>query len=88
MASSSSSSDNNNDNINDNAKETFGWTNYNINGKPYIALYHRTMYSDKEKNIRHLMNRTFYVSCGHNSVQQMGFAVPTAIIMLILRVCY
>ena len=35
------------------------------------------MYTDKEKNIKHLMNRTFYVSCGHNSVQQMGFAVPT-----------
>ena len=35
------------------------------------------MYTDKEKNIKHLMNRTYYVSCGHNSVQQMGFAVPT-----------
>ena len=55
----------------------FGWTDYNINGKPSIALYHRIMYTDKEKNIKHLMNRTFYVSCGHNSVQQMGFAVPT-----------
>ena len=35
------------------------------------------MYTDKEMNIKHLMNRTFYVSCGHISVQQMGFAVPT-----------
>ena len=34
------------------------------------------MYSDKDY-IKHFMNRTFYVSCGHNSVQQMGFAVPT-----------
>jgi hypothetical protein len=75
--SSSSSSDNDNININDNAKETYGWINYNINDKPSIALYHRIMYTDTEKNIKYSMNRTFYVSCGHNSVQQMGFAVPT-----------
>jgi hypothetical protein len=63
--------------INENAKETYGWINYNINDKPSIALYHRIIHTDKEKNMKYLMNRTFYVSCGHNSVQQMGFAVPT-----------
>jgi len=58
-------------------KETYGWINYEINGKPSIALYHRIFWSDEEKNAKYLMNRTFYVSQGHNSVQQVGFAVPT-----------
>lgn len=57
--------------------ETFGWVNYNLNNKPSIALYHRVIYSDKERNVKCMMNRTFYVSMGHNSVQQFGLASPT-----------
>merc|ERR1711862_207602 len=59
------------------AKETFGWINYEIEGKPSIALYHRILWDSKNNNDKFLMNRTFYVSIGHNSVQQLGFAVPT-----------
>merc|ERR1711862_582232 len=51
--------------------------NYDIDGKPSVALYHRIIWTDDDKNCRYLMNRTFYVSIGHNSVQQVGFAVPT-----------
>jgi hypothetical protein len=59
------------------AVETFGWINYNINNKPSIALYHRILYSDKAKHVKLLLNRTFYVSMGHNSVQQFAVASPT-----------
>jgi hypothetical protein len=58
-------------------EETFGWINYNINGKPSIALFHRMLYADKAKKVKVLMNRTFYVSMGHNSCQQFAVASPT-----------
>lgn len=58
--------------------ETYGWINYNINGKPSIALFHRMLYADKAKQVKLLMNRTFYVSMGHNSVQQFAVASPTS----------
>lgn len=59
------------------AKETFGWINYNIDDRPSVALYHRIVWTDTARNTKFLMHRTFYVSLGHNSVQQLGFAVPT-----------
>merc|ERR1712238_649197 len=59
------------------AKETFGWMNYKIENKPSIALYHRIIWTDPTRNTKFLMHRTYYVSIGHNSVQQVGFAVPT-----------
>jgi len=59
------------------AKETFGWINYEIEGKPSIALYHRIIWDAKKMDGKLIMTRTFYVSIGHNSVQQFGFAVPT-----------
>jgi hypothetical protein len=57
--------------------ETFGWINYLINDKPSIAMFHKIIYSDKERGVKCMMNRTFYVSMGHNSVQQFGLAAPT-----------
>jgi len=60
-----------------NAQETFGWMNYKIDNKPSIALYHRIIWTDTKRNSKFLMHRTYYVSIGHNSVQQVGFAVPT-----------
>lgn len=63
---------------NNNAKETFGWMNFNIDDKPSIALYHRIIWTDTKRNTKFLMHRTYYVSIGHNSVQQVGFAVPAS----------
>merc|ERR1712161_133204 len=51
--------------------------NYKIDNKPSIALYHRIIWTDTTLHTKFLMHRTYYVSIGHNSVQQIGFAVPT-----------
>jgi len=59
------------------AQETFGWMNYNLDNAPSIALYHRIIWTDPtHRQTKFLMHRTYYVSSGHNSVQQLGFAVP------------
>ena len=59
------------------AQETFGWMNYNLDNAPSIALYHRIIWTDPTyRKTKFLMHRTYYVSSGHNSVQQLGFAVP------------
>ena len=59
------------------AQETFGWMNYNLDNAPSIALYHRIIWTDPTyRKTKFLMHRTYYVSSGHNSVQQLGFVVP------------
>jgi hypothetical protein len=61
----------------DGVQEAYQWINYNINGKPSIALQHKLIWEDKKRDVKCILNRTFYVSQGHNSVQQGGVAIPT-----------
>jgi len=73
----------------DGLQEGYQWINYNINNKPSIALQHKVIWADKKRNVKFIFNRTFYVSQGHNSVQQAGIAVPTgdksALLMFVSR---
>lgn len=74
----SNSNGNDSNSANSYAKETYGWINYNIDDKPLIAFYHCIIWSNETNDIKYLLSRTFYVLKGHNSVQQIEFAVPTS----------
>jgi hypothetical protein len=56
----------------DSVQESFGWINFNLEGKPTIALFHKL--TQKQGNEFFMMQRQFYVSRGHNSVQAVGGA--------------
>ena len=45
--------------------------------KPSIALQHKVVWTDSTRDMKCIFNRTFYVSQGHNSVQQGGVVLPT-----------
>jgi hypothetical protein len=56
-------------------QDTFGWINFNIDDKPTIALFHKSFYKVNDK-CAVMCFRHFYVSQGHNSVQNVGGAFP------------
>ncbi|KAL3898068.1 MAG: hypothetical protein SGARI_006770 [Bacillariaceae sp.] len=60
----------------DGVEDTFGWINFNINDAPTIALFHKS-YLKISEHTAAMCFRHFYVSQGHNSVQNVGgcFAV-------------
>ncbi|KAG7337151.1 hypothetical protein IV203_021681 [Nitzschia inconspicua] len=56
-------------------KDVFGWINFNIDDKPTISMFHKSFYKVND-TCAAMCFRHFYVSQGHNSVQNVGGAFP------------
>ena len=52
-----------------------GWIQFNIDGKPTFALFHKS-YLRVNETCALMCFRHFYVSQGHNSVQAFGGSFP------------
>ncbi|KAL3916136.1 MAG: hypothetical protein SGILL_005319 [Bacillariaceae sp.] len=61
-----------------NVEDTFGWINFNINDQPTIALFHKS-YLQISNTCAAMCFRHFYVSQGHNSVQNVGGCFPVMV---------
>ena len=61
-----------------NVEDTFGWINFNINDQPTIALFHKS-YLQISDTCAAMCFRHFYVSQGHNSVQNIGGCFPVTV---------
>jgi hypothetical protein len=62
----------------DGVEDTFGWINFNINDQPTFALFHKS-YLKMSDNCAAMCFRHFYVSQGHNSVQNIGGCFPVVV---------